>query len=307
MNGKGPAADIQLTFSNPEPCEGSEPSQGSGILYAAIAVLFFSTSPIFIRWAAPLSVYQISCGRLLVGSAAILALAGARGEFRWPRRREWGRFVLYGAITAAHFVFYVAAINLTTIAHTLTIVYTAPIFIALLSAWLLRERLSARHYVGMAVAIVGLAVLVGFEPNISGKMLLGDVLALGSAITFALYSIAGRSQREHYPLFTYAGLVYGMAALFLLPLAAITTRGWPGLPQSAALIGLGLIPMAVGHTLYNAAVRRTHAAYANLIATQEVTGGVLLGVLLLGEVPGPSAILGLLVALAGIALVLIKK
>jgi len=78
----------------------------------------------------------------------------------------------------------------------------------------------------------------------------------------------------------------------------------PGLPQIAAVIGLGLLPMAAGHTLYNAAVRRAHAAYANLIATQEVTGGVLLGVLLLAELPGPTTIAGLVVTLFGIGLVL---
>jgi len=123
-------------------------------------------------------------------------------------------------------------------------------------------------------------------------------------VMFALYTIAGRSQRQRYPLFTYAGLVYGLAALWLAPLAAATTHSVPGWPQVLAVIGLGLIPMAAGHTLYNAAVRHTHAAYANLIATQEVTGGVLLGILLLGEVPGPTTVIGLAVTLAGIALVL---
>ncbi len=278
--------------------------QRRGVIYAAIAAVFFSTSPIFIRWAAPLSVYQIACGRLLVGSAAILSLAAWRRELALPRRREAGRFLLYGFITAAHFVFYVAAVNFTTIAHTLTIVYTAPIFIALLSAWMLKETLPTRRYAGMAVTVAGLAIMVGFEPNLTGRMALGDLLALGSAITFALYSIAGRSQRESYPLFTYAGLVYGVAALWLAPLALFMPGAAPLLPQLAAIAGVGLLPMAVGHTLYNAAVRRTHAAYANLIATQEVTGGVILGVLLLGETPGPSAIVGLVVALAGIALVL---
>ena len=276
-----------------------------GLAYALSAVLFFSTSPIFVRWAAPLSTYQVACGRLVVGSAAILLLAALRRELVWPGRRALGRFALYGLITAVHFACYVAALNFTTIAHALTIVYTAPIFIAVLSAWLLREPLLARRYLGILVAIAGLAVLVGFEPNLTPRMLLGDLLALGSAITFALYSIAGRSQRQSYPLFTYAGLVYGMAALWLAPLALTLAPQTPAWPQLAAVIGLGLVPMAAGHTLYNAALRHTHAAYANLIATQEVTGGVLLGVLLLGELPGPSAIAGLVVALSGIALVLL--
>jgi len=61
----------------------------------------------------------------------------------------------------------------------------------------------------------------------------------------------------------------------------------------------------LGHTLYNAAIRRVHATYANLIATQEVTGGIILGVLLLGEVPSITTIAGVVVTLVGIAGVLV--
>ncbi|MGQ9517354.1 MAG: DMT family transporter [Anaerolineae bacterium] len=275
-----------------------------GLLYAIAAVFFFSTSPILVRWSAPLSTYQISCGRLVVGSAAILLLGFLRREHRWPARSDWPRFIIYGAITAAHFVFYVAAILYTTLAHALTLVYTAPIWVAILSVWRLKEPLQPRQYAGMLVTLAGLGIMVGFEPQMTQRMIIGDVLALASALMFALYTIAGRSQRERYPLFTYAGLVYGLAALWLVPLAGVPTHSPAGWPQVLAVIGLGLIPMAAGHTLYNAAVRHTHAAYANLIATQEVTGGVLLGVLLLGEIPGPTTIIGLVVTLAGIALVL---
>jgi drug/metabolite transporter (DMT)-like permease len=63
--------------------------------------------------------------------------------------------------------------------------------------------------------------------------------------------------------------------------------------------------MAIGHTLYNAAIRRTYATYANLIATQEVTGGVILGALLLGQWPTVNSLIGATITLAGIALVLI--
>jgi drug/metabolite transporter (DMT)-like permease len=72
-----------------------------------------------------------------------------------------------------------------------------------------------------------------------------------------------------------------------------------------AVLAAGLIPLAAGHTLYNAALRRTHATTVNLIATQEVTGGILLGALLLGQIPQANEIAGAAIALAGIALVLI--
>ena len=68
-----------------------------------------------------------------------------------------------------------------------------------------------------------------------GRMLLGDLLALGSAITFGLYSVAGRSQRERYGLFTYTGTVYGLAALWALPAASA------GQPMNGPLAPGGLV------------------------------------------------------------------
>lgn len=71
------------------------------------------------------------------------------------------------------------------------------------------------------------------------------------------------------------------------------------------MVALGIFPLGLGHTLYNASIRKVHATYANLIATQEVTGGVLLGILLLHEIPPVTTIIGVVVALVGIMSVLI--
>ncbi len=137
-------------------------------------------------------------------------------------------------------------------------------------------------------------------------MLVGDGLALGAAVAYALYSIAGRSQRERYPLLTYAGTVYGLAALWSLPAALLnfTPAGYKA-SSLLALLAAGIVPLGIGHTLYNGALRRLHATAANLIATQEVTGGVLLGFLLVGQVPHPNEIAGAVIALVGIVMVLI--
>jgi drug/metabolite transporter (DMT)-like permease len=73
----------------------------------------------------------------------------------------------------------------------------------------------------------------------------------------------------------------------------------------AAVVALGIFPLGLGHTLYNAAIRKVHATYANLIATQEVTGGIILGIFLLGEIPSLITVLGVAVTLVGILGVLI--
>ena len=97
-----------------------------------------------------------------------------------------------------------------------------------------------------------------------------------SAITFGLYSVAGRYERAIRALLPYAARVYGAAALWLLPAAALAWPARPGAVSAgrwAAIVALGLLPLALGHTLYNASLRRIPATTVNVIATQEVTGG----------------------------------
>ncbi len=128
-----------------------------------------------------------------------------------------------------------------------------------------------------------------------------------SAVTFAIYSIAGRRQRHHVSLLVYAGAVYLAGGLWLLPLAALnfSADGYTLLAM-LSVVALAVIPLGVGHTLYNAALRRMRATNVNLIATQEVTGGILLGILLLGEIPSLATLTGIGVTLVGIILVLFE-
>jgi len=155
--------------------------------------------------------------------------------------------------------------------------------------------------------VAGVAIMAGFTPNFDRTMLIGDALALLSAVTFAVYSIAGRRQRHHVSLLVYAGAVYLMGGLWLLPLAAANfSAGGYTLAAILSVVALAVIPLGLGHTLYNAALRRMRATSVNLIATQEVTGGVLLGIFLLGEIPSAVTVAGIAVTLVGIILVLIE-
>ena len=278
-----------------------------GLYYVVIAVFFFSTSPVLVRWAESLSAYEITAGRMASAGLIVLILALGRRE-RLPQRQDWPRFALFGLIAALHFGLFIASLTYTTIAHSLALVYTAPIFVALFSWLFLAEKLDKRQWLGTLIAVLGVALLAGFEPAFSRRMLIGDLLAAGSAVCYGLYSVAGRSQRNRYALLAYAGSVYACAALWLLPLAALHfTPGGYTLKAVASILALGLLPLGLGHTLYNAALRRAPATMVNLIATQEVTGGILLGILLLHEMPSLNSVAGALVTLVGIAMVILRR
>ncbi|HCC34058.1 MAG TPA: hypothetical protein DEQ28_09230 [Clostridiales bacterium] len=262
----------------------------------------FATAAPLVRLAPELTSAQIAFGRMLGGALLVALWAKAHGQ---PLAIRSGRLMAYGLVAAAHFLLYIAALRLTSIAHVLVLVNLSPVFVAVLSRPVLGETLPRSRYLGIILALAGVAAMVGFEPMPSLSRLAGDALALLSGLAYAGYSLAGRRERQHYPLYTYAAGVYFAAALALAPVALHSPPGIREMAVSAwPLFLLALIPTAIGHTLYNAALRRIPAVSANLVATQEVSLGVLFGMMWLAEIPPPAAILGGLMSLAGVALVL---
>ncbi len=280
--------------------------QRTGYLQAFAGVLLFSTSPVLIRWAESVSAVERTFWRLALATLTVVVFgAVARRPVRW-RALPHRRFAVYGVVIALHFFLYIASLDFTSVAHSLALVYTAPMLIAVFSWLTLGERLTRRQWCGVALGMVGVGVLAGYAPELSGRALFGDLLALGSAVTFAIYSVVGRARRAHHTLFDYAAGVYGWGALWLLPLAVWLAPGSRyGITEAAAILGLGIGPLGTGHTLYNAALRRVPATYVNLIATLELVGGVALGALFLGEAPPTSSLVGAAIVLAGILLVML--
>jgi len=306
--------------------------QTQGLRLAILATLFFSTSAVLVRLASGLGPLEVASYRLILGAGfvAVIAAAGRQrsrsllrepvlaGEAAGVRPSPARRFLpilAAGLVAALHFAFYIGALYRTTIAHALVLVNLSPLLAMPLAAVFLGERFDLRRLPGVLVVIAGLAIMVGLEPGLTRAQLSGDLMALLAALAYAVYSLIGRGQRTRTNLLAYAFWVYLVAGLALLPLAQwqrvmgrVSAAGTalPGLTILAVVL-LALLPTAGGHTLYNAALRRADAVTVNLIATQEVTGGVLLGLLLLGEVPSAQAIAGGIVALGGLGLVLARR
>ncbi len=272
----------------------------TGILLALAAVSMFSTSALLVRLSAPVPSVQVTFWRLLLGGALVLLAARASGQTARVGRLRIGRLALYGLVAGLHFLCYIAALSFTTVANTLTLVYTSPAFVAAFSALFLREPVRRRQVTGIAVVILGISILTGFDLSADPRRVVGDALSLGSAAAFGLYSVAGRGEAGRYPLLVYAGWVYLFGALWILPLAAtgFDPARYNG-SDTAAIIALAVVPLGIGHTLYNAALRRVHAPKANVLSTLEVVGGSLLAWVFLGERIGSGEAAGILIVMAG--------
>src|SRR5258707_12200937 len=136
-----------------------------GLLYVCLAVLFFSTSPIFIRWSKPFSSVEIAFWRLAIAALLVAIMGLITRQRLLLKRNELPRFLFYGLVTALHFIFYISSLSFTTIAHSLAITYTSPIFVTLFSVFFLREPLAIRKYIGIGITVLGIAILAGFEPH----------------------------------------------------------------------------------------------------------------------------------------------
>ena len=231
---------------------------------------------------------------------------GRHGAGQLPAPFSLPLMALSGLLLAAHFWTWIASLRFTTVASSVVLVSLKPIFVwALAAAWL-HEHPSRREGWGIGVAVLG-ATLIGIgDARLSIGALGGDALALAGALTAAGYYVIGRRVRATVGVWTYATVVYAVAALALLAIAlpsGIPLTGFAG--RDWAVFGaLAAGPMLVGHTGMNYALKHYRATTVNAAALGEPVGATLIAWLALHETPPALALLGGAVVVAGIGLTL---
>jgi drug/metabolite transporter (DMT)-like permease len=291
-------------------------SAPSGIfvgLVLLVGVLAASTAALFIRLAyAAEGGGSVGLGLLLAAvrlSVASLVLFPAWRGLRKAHHqaKAMAYAVLAGIFLGLHLALWIISLAYTSIVASATIVTTNPIWVALI-LWLWRgERPSRLTAAGIVVAISGgTLIAVGDAGGASAgtRPLLGDLLALGGALTVSLYLILGReAQHRGLGIGQYVATAYVVGALTLLPAPLLFGSGYSGWPSEVYLYGilLALIPQLVGHSSFNWAVRWVSPTLVTLVILAEPVGGSVLGYLVFGEVPGALVIAGAAVLLLGVA------
>jgi len=123
----------------------------SALGLAAVAAACFSTAPVVLIWAEPLSAYEKSMWRMFIAAMTVAVMAWSQGKLPHYERGDGRKFALYGLVTALHFLTFIASLNFTSIAHSVTVTYTAPIFVTLFSALILKEHIPPRKWAGVLV------------------------------------------------------------------------------------------------------------------------------------------------------------
>lgn len=192
---------------------------------------------------------------------------------------------LSGIFLCFHFAFWITSLKYTSVASSIILVTTNPLFVALASTFILRERVSLILLLSILLAISGGIVIAWDDLEKGPEKIWGDFLALLGAVMASGYLLVGRRVRQKMELIPYVSLVYGVAAIFLIILALIKGDSFFNYPARTYLLFLllALLPQLVGHTSLNWALKFFSATLVAVIILGEPIGATLLAYFFLAE------------------------
>jgi drug/metabolite transporter (DMT)-like permease len=215
---------------------------------------------------------------------------------------EWSFDKIGGTIAyTAMVILFVAATKMTTAASAILLQYTAPIYIAIFGAWMLKEKATLRDWITIVFVIAGMVLF--FVDSLSGGKMKGNFLGVLSGIAMAFNIMFMRRQKDSNPL---EQVFWGnlLTAIIGTPFAlasTITPRGWTG------LILLGVFQLGLSYILFAKAIKNLTALESTLIAVIEPILNPVWVFVIVGELPGMWSLIGGLVVLISVTVSSIKS
>ncbi len=223
----------------------------------------------------------------------------------WWRRlagRDLLLIAVAGGLLAAHFWTWFLSLEHISVMRSVVLVTLAPVWVGLAEWVLWRQAPSHRFWGGIGIALGGVITMAW--AGLGSASLTGDVLAVVGGMFSSAYFVMGRSLRQRVPWATYAGMVSGFSALWLLPVALVLGLPLSGyVPNSwAALLGLALVPQLMGHGGFNAALGHVKATRVAALVLLEPVGATVLAFVVLDQIPTGLELVGGLLILVGVGL-----
>jgi drug/metabolite transporter (DMT)-like permease len=226
--------------------------------------------------------------RALIGTAALAALlAVTQPRLLRIRLRDLPFFLVYGFVgVTLNFWTYFSAVKHTSLAVAITLLYTYPVFVALLSAAFLHEPLTATKAGAIVLTLVGSALVAqAYHADSLRVNLTGITFGLLTGLSMAAYSILGKRALARYAAWTVVLYAFAAGGLFLALGSGARLLAAAGYPAGAWawMLGLALVPSLGGYALYTLGLRDLPASRASVIATWEVVTAAGLGWLIFAE------------------------
>jgi drug/metabolite transporter (DMT)-like permease len=260
------------------------PPRAKALLPIGLMAISFASIFIKICDAPPLI---IAAYRLGLATLALLLFTLPRTlrQFLQLGRQEILASVASGVFLCLHFAFWITSLKYTSVASSVILVTTNPLFVALASAFFLRERISLTLLFSILLAVLGGVIIAWGDWGQGRENLYGDFLALLGAIMATGYLLVGRRVRQKTGLSVYITLVYGVAAILLIFLAFASEESFFPYPPRTYLLFflLAFVPQLIGHSTLNWALKYFSATWVAVLILGEPIGATILAYFFLKE------------------------
>ena len=258
----------------------------------SVGIIAISFASIFIKFCNDVPSLMIATYRLCLSSIILLIVARGKGiRFSLLQKRQIFKGMLGGLFLALHFSAWISSLKYTSVASSVVLVTTNPIFVGIFSYLFFREKQSAELIIGIILSFSGSIVLAAGDSGLQGffiynsSFLLGDGLALIGAIMASCYLMVGSRLREQMDVLPYTTIVYSFSALFLLIASVLLGIRFTGYKTSSFtyMILLAVIPQLIGHTTINWALKHLKTSMVAVTILGEPIGASILAYLIFQE------------------------
>ncbi len=216
--------------------------------------------------------------------------------------------LLSGIGLALHFAFWISSLKYTSVASSLFILSIYPFITAVLSRFILREKLPATFVAGSLLALAGIAVIFSVDLS-SLSLTVGNLLSFAGALALSLYFIPGRVARQKMHIIDYVFVVYSVASIILIPASLMAGYSFTGYSSRSYLylLLLALLSQGIGHSSFNWALRYLKTGLVSLTTLVEPVGASFLAWLFLKETVSLEKFAGMALVAAGIVMGWLKE
>ena len=223
-------------------------------------------------------------------------------------RREWkllGVLTLFGIVSNQ--LFFIAGLKHTSVAHSSLIICFTPVFVLIIARLHGLEKFTALKIAGLAISMVGVAVLAGEQQPGRGPTLLGDLLTLTAGLAFACYVVLGKELTPRFDALSLTTFIYSLGALIFLPITvgSLIVGGVPAASSTAwlALAYMAVCGSVVSYLIFYYALRFISATRMAALAYLQPVVAIPLGLVLLEEPVTGHLLVGAAVVFLGVYLI----
>lgn len=262
------------------------------ILILLAGIISISFASIFIRFCDDVPAIMIATYRLVIASSILVTIFKIKGHaFKNIRKKDLILSFLSGVFLSLHFMTWIASLKYTSVANSVVLVTTNPIFVGVFSYLFLKEKQNIELITGIILSLAGSIMIALSDTGLDGLTLMnrsalsGDMLALIGAVMASGYLIVGSKVRARLDILAYITVVYSISAIILLIASILLEIPFGGYKNRSYLylVLLAVLPQLIGHTSINWALKHLKASMVAITILGEPVGATLLAYMFFNE------------------------